>query len=355
MHLRLKSLVAGWCVPFLPVLLAACSAAAPPPPVEPTLIPVAVATVVPARGDASLLVTGTVRLKRETALGFNAAGRIAAINVREGDSVASGQVLARLDPTSLSAAAASARAEADRARADYRRLSGLFAKGWVTAPRVETARATAAAAEARLQQAGFDVGLATIRAPSAGVILRRPAEPGQITSPGQTILILGEAATGYVLQLPLSDADLGRISRGQPAEVTIPALGSQAFAASVSEVGARGDAGTGTFRVELALPALPDLRSGLIGSARLRLAPTAMSGGMAVPATAVFGARADEGFVYVLDTATSVVRLRPVGVGLVGDSAVTITLGLRAGEQVVTSGAERLRDGMKVTLRAGRG
>ncbi len=50
-----------------------------------------------------------------------------------------------LDPTSLSAAAASARAEADRARADYRRLSGLFAKGWVTAPRVETARASAAA------------------------------------------------------------------------------------------------------------------------------------------------------------------------------------------------------------------
>lgn len=339
----------------LPMLLGACSGAAPPPPAESALVPVAIATVAPASGDASLLVTGTVRLKRETSLGFNTNGRIAAIMVREGDRVAMGQILARLDPTSLAAAAAAARAEADRARADYRRLAGLFDKGWVTAPRVETARAAVAAADARVQQAGFDVGLATIRAPSAGVILRRPAEPGQIASPGQTVLVLGEAATGYVLQLPLSDADLGRINRGQPAEVTIPALGSRPFAASVSEIGARGDSGTGTFRVELALPALPELRSGLIGSARLRLAPTATSGGVAVPATAVFGARADEGFVYVLDRAGPVVRLRAVGVGPVGDSAVTITTGLRVGEQVVTSGAERLRDGMKVSLSPGRG
>ncbi len=353
MHLRFKPPATWAYLSVLPVLLAACSADTPPA-VDPAPAPIAIAPAVSAGGDASLLISGTVRLKRETALGFNAAGRIAAITVREGDRVASGQILARLDPTSLSAAANSARAEADRARADYRRLSGLFAKGWVTAPRVETARATAAAADARVQQAGFDVGLATIRAPSAGVILRRPAEPGQIASPGQTILILGEAASGYVLQLPVSDADLGRISRGQPAEVTIPALGNQAFAASISEVGARGDAGTGTFRVELALPARPDLRSGLIGSARLRLAPTATSGGVAVPATAVFGARADEGFVYVFDRAQSVVRLRPVGVGPISDSAITITTGLRAGEQVVTSGAERLRDGMKVTLPVGR-
>ena len=342
--------------PFmLLMLLAACSGTVPPPPAESALVPVVVATVAPASGDASLLVTGTVRLKRETPLGFNTNGRIAAIMVREGDRVATGQILARLDPTSLAAAAAAARAEADRARADYRRLAGLFDKGWVTAPRVETARAAVAAADARVQQAGFDVGLATIRAPSAGVILRRPAEPGQIASPGQTVLVLGEAATGYVLQLPLSDADLGRISRGQPAEVIIPALGNRSFAASVSEIGARGDTGTGTFRVELALPVLPELRSGLIGSARLRLAATATSGGLAVPATAVFGARADEAFVYVLDRTGPVVRLRAVGVGPVGDSAVTITTGLRVGERVVTSGAERLRDGMKVSLSPGRG
>ena len=335
------------------LLLAGCSngeTVAPAAPESP--VPVAVVVAEPASGGSSLAITGTVRLKRETPLGFNAPGRIAAITVREGDTVARGQVIARLDPTSLAAASSSARAEADRAQADYRRLETLFAKGWVTAPRVESARAAALAAQARVQQAGFDVGLATIRAPSSGVVLRRPAEPGQITSPGQTVLVIGEIASGYVLRVPLADADLDRVRRGQLASVTIPALGTVPIAATVSEIGARGDDATGTFRVEMALPAHPGLRSGMIGSARLRFGGTGPVGGaVSVPATAVFSARADEGFVYVLDGDR--VRLRQVAIGPLGDTALTVTAGLKPGERVVTSGADRLRDGVRVAVKAG--
>ncbi|MFZ4690604.1 MAG: efflux RND transporter periplasmic adaptor subunit [Polymorphobacter sp.] len=346
---------------LLPValLLLACSpdAKEPVPATSPAktdvAIPVAVVAAVPASGNSALAISGTVRLKRETPLGFNTSGRIAAILVREGDTVGQGAVLARLDPTSLAAASTSARAEAARAEADYRRLSSLFAKGWVTAPRVETARATAAAAQARVAQSGFDVGLATIRAPSAGVVLRRPAEPGQMATPGQTVLIVGELASGYVLQLPVSDADLGRIAIGQQAAVTIPALGVAPIAARVSEIGARGDDATGTFRVELALPARLGLRSGLIGSALLRFGGVGTGGAVSVPASAVFSARADEGFVYVLDAAGTHVKRRLVTIGQLGDTALTITAGLNAGERVVTSGADRLRDGMRVTVARG--
>lgn len=341
------------------VLPVACSSdAAPPPPVADTIIPVVLAIAAPASGGSSLAIGGIVRLKRETPLAFNAPGRIAAIAVREGDSVARGQVLARLDPTSLAAADTSARAEAARAEADYRRLSGLYAKGWVTAPRVETARASAAAARARVAQSGFDVGLATIRAPSAGTVLRRPAEPGQVVTPGQTVLIIGEIASGYVLRVPLADADLARIQRGQTAAVTIPALGPAPLAGVVSEIGTRGDDATGTFRVEIALPQAPGLRSGLIGSALLRFGRTgsgasaAAGGAVTIPATAVFSARADEGFVYVHDRASGRVKLRLVTLGRLDDTALTVTAGLQPGEAVVVSGADRLRDGLKVTVAA---
>ncbi len=363
------------------LLLAGCGTVPPAPkPVADAPIPVTLASAAPASGDSSLAISGTVRLKRETPLGFNTAGRIAAILVREGDAVSRGQVIARLDPTSLDAAAVSARAEAVRADADYRRLNGLFAQGWVTAPRVETARATAAAARARVAQSGFDVGLASIRAPSAGVVLRRSAEPGQIISPGQVILTVGERNSGYVLRVPLADSDLARVKRGQMAAVLIPALGGEAIAASISEIGARGDDATGTFRVELALPARPDMRSGLIGTARLRLDDNARlrlddnarlrlddnarlragdmppgGGTVSIPATAIFAARADEGFVYVYDDATGRVRLRQVALGALGDGAVTITGGLHPGEKVVTSGVDRLRDGAAVRIAPARG
>jgi RND family efflux transporter MFP subunit len=335
------------------VLLAACShEAAAPPPVADTPVPVSLAMVSPAGGESSLAVSGTVRLKRETPLSFNTPGRIAAINVLEGDTVGRGAVLARLDPTSLAAASASARAEAARADADLARLESLFKKGWVTAPRVETARAAAVAARARVQQAGFEVGLATIRAPASGFILRRPGEPGQIVNPGQTVLVLGEASSGYVLRVPIADADLARIRLGQLAAVSIPALGPQPLAARVTEIGARGDDTTGTFRVELALPPQPGLRSGQIGSARLRFGGQAPAGGaVVVPATAVFSARADEGFVYVYDAASGRVKLRQVSLGPLDDHGLTITAGLAPGEQVVTSGPDRLRDGRQVKVR----
>jgi RND family efflux transporter MFP subunit len=339
---------------FATLCLAACSSEAPPPKVAETPVPVALATAEPAGGGSSLTVSGTVRLKRETPLGFNTAGRIATISVLEGDSVARGQVLARLDPTSLSAANSSARAEAARAEADLKRLESLYQKGWVTAPRVETARAAAAAARARVDQAGFDVGLATIRAPASGLILRRPAEPGQIVSPGQTVVVLGEMSSGYVLRVPIADADLARVRIGQLASVTIPALGDEPLAGPVSEIGARGDDTTGTFRVEVALPGRPGLRSGQIGSAKLRFGGAAPAGGaVTVPAMAVFSARADEGFVFVYDPATGRVKLRQVSLGSLDDNALTITAGLKPGEQVVISGPDRLRDGRQVKVRRG--
>jgi RND family efflux transporter MFP subunit len=330
--------------------MAACSEDAPPPKPAETVVPVTLAVAAPSGTDRALQVSGTVRLKREAALSFNTPGRIAQIMVREGDMVRAGTVLARLDPTSLAAASASAKAEAARAEADYQRLAGLYAKGWVTAPRVESARAAAAAAQARVSQAGFDVGLATIRAPSSGVVLRRPAEPGQIAQPGQSVIEIGEIASGFMLDIPMADSDLSRLRVGQPAEVRVPAVGAAAIPATIAEIGARGADGTGTFRVRLALAPVAGLRSGQIGAASLRLPGSGGGSTVRVPATAVFSARADEGFVYAYDAAAGRVRLRQVALGPLGDDGLVITGGLAAGDRVVTSGPDRLRNGMQVRV-----
>ncbi|MBU6166157.1 MAG: efflux RND transporter periplasmic adaptor subunit [Alphaproteobacteria bacterium] len=329
-------------------LLAGCGAKESPRAAPERPRPVRLVTVGLADASARLEVSGTVRLKRETALSFNAPGRIAAIFVQEGDRVRAGQLLARLDTTALGANVAAARAEVVRAQADVKRAEDLFAKGWVTAPRVEQARATMVAAVERARAAGFDVQLAALVAPSAGVVLARPGEPGQIAQPGVPVVTLGELGQGFVLQLPLADRDAARVRPGQRAEVTIPALGRQPLAAVVSEVGARGDDGTGTFRIELKLPADARLASGQIGTAQLVLGPAQAGAPLLVPASAVFAARADEGFVFVLEPATRRVRQRLVMLGTVSDAGVVVTAGLQPGELVVATGLDRLRDGALV-------
>lgn len=313
---------------------------------------VALAEAQPASAEGGVLATGTVRARRETALSFLTAGRIADVRVDEGDRVSRGQLLARLDTTTVGAGAASARAESVRAQAELRRMRALAEKGWITRSRLESAEATAAAAQAQLDSSGFNVRFAQIFAPAAGVVLRRHVEPNQMISAGAPVVTIGEMNGGYVLRAPLPDADLARVRIGQGAAVSIPALGPRPLAATVIEIGARGDDRTGTFEIELALPNESGLRSGLIGEARVRVAGS--GGAVAIPASAIWQARADEGFVYVFDPKTQTVRSRLVQLGPIDDREVRITGGLAAGERVVRAGVDQLRDGAKVTTRAAR-
>lgn len=324
------------------------STSAPSP--KPILVSIAAAQ--PASADGGVLATGTVRAKRETALSFMTAGRIEAVLVEDGQPVSRGQLLARLDTTTVGAGAATAQAESTRAQAELRRMKVLADKGWVTRSRVESAEASAASAQAQVASTGFNVRFARIYAPTSGIVLRRHAEPNQNVTAGSPVVTIGEASGGYVLRVPLPDADLARVKIGQGAAVTISALGPRPLAATVTEVGARGDERTGTFEIELALPNAPGLRSGLIGQARVRVA--GLGDAVAIPASAIWQARADEGFVYVVDPKTQMVKARLVQLGPIDDRDVTITGGLAAGEQVVRAGVEQLRDGSKITTRASR-
>jgi len=328
-------------------LLAGCGSEAAPARVEPGPVLVSIAQAQPASADGGVLATGTVRAKRETALSFTTPGRIAAVLVDDGQTVARGQLLARLDPTPLAASSAAARAEAVRAEAELERMRALADRGWVTKARLDAAEAAAASARAQVQATGFDVRFSRIVAPVSGVVLRRHVEPNQTVAAGTPVVTIAEAG-GYVLRAPLADADLARVRIGQGAAVAIPALGDRPIAATVSEIAGRGDERTGTFEAELALPARPGLKSGLIGEARIRVA--ASGGAVAVPARAIWQARADQGFVYVVD-ATGRARSRLVELGPVDDREVIVTAGLAPGERVVASGIERVREGVTVTAR----
>lgn len=324
---------------------------------EPTKAPAeisALVTLAEAQSDTaggSLLAIGTVRAKRETALAFNTNGRIASILVDSGDRVSKGQLLAQLDPAAISADDAAARAEAVRAEADLKRMTELYAKGWVAKSRVETAMAATGSARARVASVAFNLRYSRIYSPSAGTVLKRHLEPGQIVAAGTPVVSVGEAGEGFVLRAPLSDAGLSAVKVGQTATVGITALGIQAISGRVTEVAGRGDERTGTFEVEIGLPATAGLRSGLIGEARIGTGAATSTSSVTIPASAVWQARADEGFVYVVDPATLVVRSRVIQLGALNDRTLVVTGGLKAGEQVAISGIERIRDGGKVRLK----
>jgi RND family efflux transporter MFP subunit len=311
------------------------------------IYPVQVVIVQPENLQRVINTVGTVRYRRETPLGFTTAGKVATVRFEEGDFVKRGALLAALDTTSVGADVSVATAERNRARAEFDRMRSLYADGWVTKARYEAAEAAVTSADARVRQAGFASGTAQLYAPSSGVVLTRNVQPGQVVSAGMPALILGEGDDGFVFRVPIVDRDASKLRVGMAAEISIESLGGVPIAATISEIDGRANEATGAFSVQFRLASRPQLRSGQIGTASIRL-PASDGGGMLqIPANALFGVRTGEGLVYVVD-AKSRVETRNVAIERVTDDFVIVSGGLKPGDIIVTSGLEKLRTGSKV-------
>ncbi len=327
-------------------LLVGCGSQAVPEPAAAELVPAALHRVGDSRAGNRSTASGTVRLRRETPLAFLSDGRVAAVAVREGDLVRAGQRLATLDRTAIDAQAASAATRLRQADAELRRQRDLNAKGWVAKSRVETAEAAAETARADLSGARFTQTFATIAAPAAGVILSRTAEPGQTLAAGTPVLLLGEFSSGFVLRVDVPASRVAELRPGAEAQVIFRDGAAPRMTGRVIEIAGRADPRTGTFQVEFALPSDRALRSGLIGD--VALSGVASGGALAIPATALFAARADEGFVWAVDPKTRKVAARMVQLGRVTPEGVEILSGLTRGELIVAAGVDRLIEGATI-------
>jgi RND family efflux transporter MFP subunit len=290
---------------------------------------------------------GTVKFRQETNLAFTSAGRIASIYVDVGQRVEKGQQLALLDTTTVSAQLSAANAEQVRAGAELQRSKQLYAQGWVSKARLDNAQAAYDTAIANIRARRFANETARIIASSSGVILSRLAEPTQVVSEGTPVLTLGEEARGHVLRIPVSDRDVNDIVAGAPATIRFPSLKDASVTGQVIQIGGRADQGTGTFEIEISLPKIAGLRSGQIGSAEIKL-PDQSSSSLLLPPAALFAPRAGEGFVYVLPAGSDMISLRKVKIAEAADDGIRLLSGVAAGEWVVVSGVERMRDKQRV-------
>ena len=152
--------------------------------------------------------TGQVEAAARTDLGFELSGRITHVAGEEGDLVAAGAVLARLDDSALiperaalEAELAALAADADLARLTLARNDALTERGFRSVAaqddaRLALTRAEAGMAAVRARIAGVDVRLekSVLTAPFAARIGERLADPGQTAAAGQTVLVLFDAA-----------------------------------------------------------------------------------------------------------------------------------------------------------------
>lgn len=151
---------------------------------------------------------GQVEARRSSDVGFELSGRLAAVRVEEGDTVAAGDVLAELDIARLAAARLEAEASRNGVAADLalaRATLGRFVDALqfdgVSAQeldearqRVQTLEAQVALAEARINSIDVDIDKSRLTAPYAARVSRRSFDEGQVVTAGQPVISIVEAA-----------------------------------------------------------------------------------------------------------------------------------------------------------------
>jgi len=198
--------------------LAACSAFAAtlavfagcskPVPVAEDIRPVRAMTVAPARATTIAELSGEVRPRIESKLGFQVGGRITSRRVEVGQRVAVGDVLATLDAVDykLSAAASSAQllsaqVDRDQQRTDYRRFEDLYRQGFISAADLERRKSQLDAADAKFTQSAAQANVsgnqetyATLTAAQPGVVTGVDAEVGQVVAAGQSVIRVAQTS-----------------------------------------------------------------------------------------------------------------------------------------------------------------
>jgi len=352
----------------------------------------------------TLVVNGRVLAQSRSDLGATVSGTVRSVDVEEGDRVAEGEVLVRLDDTEARAAlreaearvsqadarlallrgtteqenaeaVASAKAVVEEADAQYRRRSALHDEGVVSAEEVDSARrardvartalASAEArakstatggSEARIARASLDEARAArasaaerlakmdVRAPAPGVVVAKLVEPGEAVQPGKAVLsVILDRETRLIAQP--DEKALASVHVGQRAKASADAYPDRSFDASVSYVSPAVDLQRGTFDVKFDVPDPPDyLKADMTLSIEI---VTGERKNALVVATEAIRDLATDPWVLVIRgrraTRTAIV------LGVRGDSASEVTSGLAEGDVVVVDIRVRAGDRVRPT------
>ena len=359
---------------------------------------VASASVVRTDIAAILSVEGKTRLKARYQIAAPVAGQLRRITLEPGDSVNAGDVLAIIDPAdaalldarsheqaqaelaaaeALLAAAeqridmaqaaetlahqelarlqplvksgAATREQQDRARAEQRRASADHRAAHADA---DSARAKVSAAQAQLHPAHIHDSAHTIRAPIAGKIIQRALQSAQPVAAGQILMEIGDPQA-LEIEAEVLSADAARLAPGMSARLlrwggdTLSGHIARIEPGGFTKVSALGVEEQRT-RVILAIDSSPEAWQTLGDGYRvdLDIITEQVKNALALPVNALF--RHDNGWAVYAINAEQRAELRPVRLGLQGETHVQLLEGVAENERVILQPDAKIRPGSKI-------
>jgi len=292
-------------------------------------------------------------------VGSKTLGYLDAVLVDRGDRVKKGQVLALVRPSDLPDQLAAARgtlaqaqSSAALSRTNAERAKALAPQAVVSQQELQQAESQLTSAEAAEQAAQAQISALAVRlgetriaSPLTGVVAQRRLDPGTLVGPPGGGAILSVARVDVLrVFITVNEHDLAGVAVGRDAHVELDGLPGRSWRGKVVRLAPQLDPGTRTLDAEVQLDnASGELRPGMYG--RGSIVVDVHRDAAVLPVAAVVFTDG-KGYAFVLDG--DVVRRRAVAIGVDGGDWLEARAGVRAGDEVVTAGAEGLADGTKI-------
>ena len=312
------------------------------------------------RGDISetLTLTGTAAAppNQDVRVSALVPGRIASLDVAEGDHVKAGQTLAKLDNKSYvqqiqqaEAAEQQAKANLENAQLSRTRNEDLFQRGIAARKDMEDARTEQSVAAAALQQAEaalelarLQLGRTEITSPLTGIVAKRFVSVGEQVDGTAAQPIVEVANLDEIeFQGNAPSAYLAKIHAGERVDLTAEAIAGQKFPGHVVAISPAVDPTTGVGLIRIRVPNSAGLlRMGMFLSAEIPIDTHTRA--LVVPPQAIYHDEAGDSLVFIVNQNTATAA--PVKVGIQTKDSVELLDGVKEGDTVILTGGYGLGD-----------
>jgi membrane fusion protein (multidrug efflux system) len=337
-------------VKFKQIQTAIAQGAAYQPPPE------AVTTVIAAaeQWPSTINAIGTMAAVRGVTVSADLPGIVDQVLFESGDAVREGQTLAILDTRQEQAQMAAAEAQRVLARSNFNRMQELLDQRVISKAEYDSATAQSRESEARVGEIRAAIERKTIRAPFSGILGIRQVNKGQYLAGGDPLVTLQSLNPIYV-NFGVPQQAIGQVSVGRNVRITTESLGNVPFEGRVTAIDSVVDATTRNIQVQatLANPA-SKLRPGMFVQTEMVIG--ASQHVIALPASAISYAPYGDSVFIVSDMKDDKghsyrgVRQQIVRLGPARGDQIAVVSGINAGDEIVTSGLFKLRNGAAVQV-----
>ena len=284
--------------------------------------------------------TGTVEAQVVNNIAPQQPLRIKEIRFDVGDHVKKGDLLVKLDNSSL----VQAKAQLDNAKKEYERTNELYEFGGASKSEWDSRRLQYEVAQTAYNNL---VENTTLISPISGVVSARNYDKGDMYA-GQPVLVI-EQIKPVKIMINVSEPYFGTLKKGMPVYITLDAYGDEVFKGKIARIYPTINQATHTFQIEITIPNNNErVRPGMF--ARVTL-PYGKKNNVVISDRAVQKLMGSgDRYVFVDNPADSTVRYSKVELGRRLDTEFEVYSGVKSGEMVVTKGHMGITNGSKVEL-----